>query len=57
MESAGISQVEVKECYALAHLLSVLQIKTRDGRKHPQPITKAKLATEIAKAVQKFIEV
>jgi len=32
------------------------QIKTRDGRKRPQPITKAKLATEIAKAVQKFIE-
>lgn len=33
------------------------QIKTRDWRKAPRPISRGKLATEIAKATRKFIDV
>ena len=33
------------------------QIKTKDWRREPKPITKAKLATEVAKKVQNFIQV
>lgn len=33
------------------------QIKTRDWRKTPRPITRAKLATEIAKTTRKFIDI
>ncbi|KAF9644044.1 hypothetical protein BDM02DRAFT_3103514, partial [Thelephora ganbajun] len=32
------------------------QIKTKDWRREPKPITKAKLANEVAKKVQNFIQ-